>query len=153
METFKSLLALPFELMRSTDTVDALMGWLLLTLLVTCAGLVAYAVMGAVYGLIDELGLEVRHEEGVVTRKVHHPGRTESYVSYNPALRMMMPSSYYVPPRWEVRASLRNGLEGWMRVSYEQFGRIEDLRKLRATYRVGRLTGRVYIDRLEIDRS
>lgn len=151
MDLLKDVIRAPFELMRSTDTVDALVGWTLLAIILLVAFVILHLVVGGLYGLIDRTDLETHRHEGVITRKSHRPGTTQVTMTYNPALRMMTPFTYFVPPCWSVRITLDNELEGWMDVSCEQYERLKVHQRLRAEYRVGRLSETVLFDDVDVD--
>lgn len=98
---------------------------------------------GSLY-LIDSVGLEERHGEGIIVNKWFEPEHTETILVYNAALKQSMPQIRHYDDTWKVKIAI-NGITDIISVFEEDYNQLDINQKVNCTYEEGRIWDSIYI--------
>lgn len=115
-----------------------LMGALMLAIF---AGLLCVGILHA----LDYWFVESEFAKGRITARQFTPAHRETTLAYNVVLKMAMPITQYVPDNYDLRISIGDK-SARISIDGNDHARFRPGQSVRARYRVGRLTGRLYIE-------
>lgn len=105
-----------------------------------------------VYGLFTLLDKQLGFNnirKGIVVGMSYTPAHTECQSTYNIVLNMPTVEQVYYNDRWSVKVKIANVGDAWMDVSERFYRSVFKGQKVKADYRIGCFTGKIYLNYLE----